>query len=86
MRDRMPLCLVTVDLSEADRKCAYRYGQPIFLCEYYSDATESLYCLLRFVGDQNGMSFVMPYDLKRSISIIETAELEALKRMKENAG
>lgn len=84
MPDRMPLCLVTVDLSETDRKCAYRYGQPIFLCEYYSDANESLYCLLRFVGDQEGMSFVFPYDLETSVHIIEKAEREALKRMKEN--
>lgn len=84
MPDRMPLCLVTVDLSEVDRKCAYRYGQPIFLCEYYSDASESLYCLLRFVGDHEGMSFVFPYDLETSVRIIEKAEREALKRMKGN--
>jgi len=81
-----PLCLVVVDLSEVDRKCAYRYGQPIFLCEYYSDASESLYCLLRFVGDNDDISFVFPYDLEKSISIIETAEREALKRMEKNAG
>jgi len=81
MPDRMPLVVLT---NQDGDKYGYRCGQEMYFWQRFDADCMTKYVELNIIGRVKDLIIRFDVSISELVQIIETAELEALKRMKEN--
>lgn len=79
--DRIPLVVLT---DRAGEKYGYRCGQEMYFWQRFEADCSTKYVELNIIGQVKDLILTFDMSIIEVVEMIETAEHEALKRMKEN--